>query len=269
MIGAFAAATAVTPLEAGGDTCRFAAEVVDGWDVGGNANGGYLLALVGRAMSEVAGRPPLSVTAHYLRPAPAGACRIDVRPVRAGRRLATVGATLTMDGTPVVEALGTFGEQTPGGEPWIGEEPPELPAYEECVEPPGPAEGPGPNMNERLANRLRPGDDGFRYGRPTGTPEVRGWFALADHEPIDAFALLLASDAFVPPVFNTELPVAWVPTVELTVHVRGVPAPGPLRCRFHSRFIDDGLLDEEGVLFDSTGRLVAMSRQLALVPRPT
>jgi hypothetical protein len=95
-----------------------------------------------------------------------------------------------------------------------------------------------------------------------------GWFAFADAEPIDAIGLLLVADAFPPPIFNTGLPVARVPTVELTVHVRGVPEPGPLRCWFRSRFIHDGLLDEEGEIWDSTGKLVAQSRQLALFPRP-
>jgi hypothetical protein len=116
--------------------------------------------------------------------------------------------------------------------------------------------------------RIRPGDEGFRGGHPTGNPEIRGWFAFADAEPIDAIALLLVADAFPPPIFNTELPVAWVPTVELTVHLRGVPAPGPLRCRFRSRFVHDGLLDEDGEVWDSQGVLVAQSRQLALLPRP-
>ena len=60
----------------------------------------------------------------------------------------------------------------------------------------------------------------------------------------------------------------WAPTVELTVHIRGVPAPGPLRCSFRSRFVHDGLLDEDGEIWDSTGVLVAQSRQLALIPRP-
>lgn len=41
----------------------------------------------------------------------------------------------------------------------------------------------------------------------------------------------------------------------------------PVRCAFCSRFIHDGLLDEEGEIWDSTGTLVCQSRQLALTPR--
>ena len=92
--------------------------------------------------------------------------------------------------------------------------------------------------------------------------------ADSDAQRHDAFGLLQAADVFVPVCFNrSEVPVAWAPTLELTVHVRGIPAPGPLRCRFSSRFIQDGMFEEDGELWDSSGRLVAQSRQLALIPR--
>ena len=168
----------------------------------------------------------------------------------------------------IIRLLGTFGEQTPGGPSFNTEDPVDIPNYDECELPPTPTEGPKPAMMERLASRIYPGDEGFRTGAPTGDARIRGWFAFADHAPIDAIGLLLAADAFPPPVFNTDLPVAWVPTVELTVHIRGVPAPGPLRCQFRSRFVHDGRLDEDGEIWDSEGTLVAQSRQLALMPRP-
>jgi acyl-CoA thioesterase len=96
---------------------------------------------------------------------------------------------------------------------------------------------------------------------------MRGWFRLHDQEPIDPFALLMIADAFPPAVFNAELPLAWTPTLEMTTHIRGTPAPGWLRCRFATRFVSGGLLEEDGEIWDETGRLVALSRQLALVPR--
>lgn len=245
----------------------YTAEVHDGWDIGGHANGGYMLAIAGRAMADAVGRPPLSITAHYLRPAPAGPCEIAVSTVRFGRRLATATALLTMDGQPVLQLAGTFGDQTPGGPNVTLEHPVDLPPLEGCMAAPSPADGQGPAIMERLAIRLRPADAGFGTGQPSGRAEMCGWFAFADEQPVDAIGLLLVSDAFPPAVFNTEAPVGWVPTVELTVHVRGTPAPGPLRCAFRSRFIQDGLLDEEGEMWDSAGALVAQSRQLALAPR--
>jgi len=276
MSGVFADATAVNRLvtettsEAPPGTSvvtRFAAEVKPGWDIGGNANGGYLMAIAGRAMAEAVGRPPVTLTAHYLRPAPAGPCEVEVAGVRSGRRFATATASLTMESGRILQLLGTFGDQTPGGPSHTREPPVDLPAYDDCEIPPPPTEGPRPAMFSHLAVRIRPGDEGFRTGAPSGSPEIRGWFAFADGEPIDAIGLLLVADAFPPAVFNADLPVAWVPTVELTVHVRGVPEPGPLRCWFRSRFVHDGLLDEEGEIWDSTGKLVAQSRQLALFPR--
>ena len=281
MAGVFERATAVRRMAAvaddaaGGSTVvTYDAEIQPGWDIGGNANGGYLLAIAGRAMSDAAGRPPVTLTAHYLRPASmTGPCEVVVTIVRAGRRFVTATASLvvTVEGErrELLRLLGTFGEQVEGGPSYIAEAPVEIPDYDACELPPSAAEGPKPAMMERLASRIFPGDEGFRTGRPTGEARIRGWFAFADGEPVDAIGLLLAADAFPPPVFNTELPVAWVPTVELTVHVRGVPVPGPLRCSFRSRFVHDGLLDEDGEIWDSAGTLVAQSRQLALMPRPT
>lgn len=263
----FAEATAVVRTPGDRLDPRFEAEVMPGWDIGGNANGGYLLAIAGRAMTEAIGRPPLSLTAHYLRPAPAGPCVIDVSRVRTGRRLATATAQLSMDGGVVLQLVGTFGEQQPGGLRWHRDPPADLPDYADCVERDlGPVDV-ASGFHQRLATRIRPGDDGYRRGEPTGFPEVRGWFALAAEEPIDEIGLLLAADSFPPPIFHLGPPPGWVPTVELTVHIRGVPEPGPLRCVFRSRFVDDGLVDEEGEIWDGSGALVAQSRQLALLPR--
>jgi acyl-CoA thioesterase len=96
---------------------------------------------------------------------------------------------------------------------------------------------------------------------------VAGWFRLRDGEPVDTLSLLVAVDAFPPTVFFANLPIAWVPTLELTTHVRARPAPGWLACSFATRFITGGFLEEDGEVWDATGRLVAQSRQLALLPR--
>ncbi len=245
---------------------RYDGFVQDGWDIGGVPNGGYLLAIAGRAMAESAGRPPLTLTAHYLAPGHPGSCSVLVEPVRAGRRTATLTARFEQDGRESFRVLGTFGEASGADPILVDGRPPVLPPYADCVAPPS-SSPPWPALYDRLAVRWRPGDHGFMHGQPTGRAEVAGWFAFSDAAPIDAIGLLLVADAFAPPIFNIGLGPGWVPTLELTVHIRAVPAPGPLRCAFRTQFVQGGLLSEDGEMWDAAGVLVAQSRQLALTPR--
>ena len=55
--------------------------------------------------------------------------------------------------------------------------------------------------------------------------------------------------------------------LELTAHVRAKPAPGWLRVRVSTRNFAGGLLEEDAEVWDSRGRLVAQSRQLARAPK--
>ena len=261
MHGDFYRATTVVPRGGG----VYDAEIADGWDIGGNANGGYVIAMAARAMADAVGRPPLSLTAHYLSPGKSGPVEIDVDVLRTGRRTATASAKMRSADAELLALLGTFADQTPGGPSAIIGAPPELPPVDDCVLAVPPVES---GFHHRVRTSVRPQDAGFRDGRPSGTAEVEGWFELPEDQPIDAFGLLMATDAFAPVVFNHgAFPVGWSPTLELTVHVRGVPAPGPLRCRFFSKFIENGMFEESGELWDSAGVLVAHSRQLALIPR--
>ena len=261
----FQSDTAVIPTDDG----RYSSEIVDGWDVVGNANGGYLLAIAARAMSAAAGgADPMVLNAHYLSPGRPGPISISPEVVKTGRRFTTVRARMASPEKPMMELLGSFGDISAlEGPQRIDAEPPELPAPEDCerIEP-APSGFP-PAMLGNIDLRLHPEDAGFYAGKPTGQPLFRGWFRLVNEEPIDPFGLLLAVDAFPPTIFNANLPVGWCPTLELTTHVRGIPEPGWLRCRFSTRFISGGLLEEDGEIWDQTGRLVAQSRQLALTPK--
>jgi acyl-CoA thioesterase len=266
MSGEFETATAVRRRDDG----AYDATIEPGWDIGGNANGGYLIAIAARAMADAVDRPPLSLTAHYLSPGKVGPCVIAVDVLRAGRRMATAAGRLAAGGTDLLALVGTFGEQASGsdGPSVIDAAPPDLPPIEECIRggpPPGAGES---GFGDRVHARYRPADVGFRDGSPSGRAEMAGWFEFSDYHPVDAFGLLLATDAFAPVCFNRpEFPMSWAPTLELTVHVRGVPSPGPLRCLFRSRFMRSGMFEEDGELWDSSGALVAQSRQLALIPR--
>ena len=81
--------------------------------------------------------------------------------------------------------------------------------------------------------------------------------------------LLTIADGF-PPSILGHVEIGWLPTIELSVHVFAEPVPDEpwLRATLRTRSIVDGLLDEDGELWDESGRLVARFRQLAmLIPR--
>ena len=119
---------------------------------------------------------------------------------------------------------------------------------------------------DRLDLRLDPACAGFAIGRPSGRGVIQGWLKLADSRHPDPVMLLLAADALPPATFDLGL-YGWAPTLELTVHVRASPAPGWLRIRHATRNFAGGLFEEDAEVWDSAGRLVAQSRQLARAPR--
>jgi acyl-CoA thioesterase len=247
----------------------YSAEVHDGWDIMGNANGGYAMALVANAMRAECERPdPITITLHYLAPLPPGPVTITADVVKRGRRFSTVRAALVHNGRTAIVAVAAFGDLADGGhEPrHVESAPPELPPFEQC-----PARGssdvPSPfGLVQQLDMRLHPDDTGFALGAPSGASRIRGWFAFADARPIDTFGVLLALDAFPPPVLNLPGVVGWVPTIELTVHMRAKPAPGLLRCAFESRIVQGDTCVEDGEAWDSTGVCVAQVRQIGLMP---
>lgn len=250
---------------------RFTGELFDGWDIRGNANGGYLLALAVRAMTAASGRPhPITVTAHYLAPGRPGPVVATTDVVKAGKRFATVtGALVGSDGREIIRVLGTFGDvrAEAGDSEFVHGAMPDVAPFDACVPRMADSSGVSFGLMDRLKTRLDPASVPFEAGAKSGVAEIKGWFAFADDRPSDPLALMLAADAFPPAVFHLDLPSGWVPTLEMTVHIRDVPAPGPLSGVFRTRFVTNGLFEEDGEVWDSTGRLVAMSRQLALVAR--
>jgi acyl-CoA thioesterase len=259
----FAADTAVTTR----DGSEFSARIVDGWDVVGNANGGYLMVIAARAMAAAAAVPhPVSVTCHFLSPGRAGSVSMRPEVIRRGRTLTTVRGDLRDASGTILTALGTFSDlNNLEGPVRVDAAPPDLPDPEDCIRlRPSPAGLPPPLM-DRIDLRLHPDDADMSAA--ARTPMMRGWVRPLPGEALDVFTLLLAVDCFPPTIFKTGLPVAWTPTIALTAHLRGVPEPGWLRCQFSTRFITGGMLEEDGEVWDTSGRLVAQSRQLALIPR--
>jgi hypothetical protein len=263
----FADATALHPSGPG----RFTATVPRGWDIAGATNGGYLMALVARAVLVATQRDdPLTVTAHYLGRVVPGPVTIEVTTHDARRSRATASVSLRAeDGAALLVALVTAGSlPAPGSEQpvLLDGHAPQLPAFDRCVRAEPAGLFPPPFMGQ-VDVRLHPDDVPFVAGHTRDEALVRGWFSLRDGEPSSTLAVLLAADAMPPAIFTTSLPVAWTPTLELTVQVRGRPSPGPMACVVRTRFVTAGYLEADGEVWDCDGRIVGLSRQLALVPR--
>jgi hypothetical protein len=232
----------------------FDAEIDPNWAVGGKPNGGYLLAMLGRSAIEVGAHPDVL----------AASAAIDAAVLRAGRSAGQVRTRMTQGGETCVEALITTGELARDDPHWQAG----LPsfgarAYEDCERlAPVLPDGTRVALMEQVDVRLEPEADGFTRGVPSGRGELRGWLSLPQGEPFDPVSLLFAVDAFPPATFDIELS-GWVPTFELTVYVRALPAPGPVRVLQRAQLIQGRRVDEACFVWDRDGRLVAQATQLA------
>jgi hypothetical protein len=263
----FESDTAVWPGEGG-----YRGDIHPRWNIGENPNGGYLVAVAVRAMQAEARRPdPISVTAHFLSPPAVGPVTVRTRTVKAGRSFVTVTGEMTQAGKERVRLVGAFGDlATQSGPTRVSAQPPALPPPEDCVRLDvltRRAGRPFPEAMARYDIRLAP-DSPFGQRSDSGPFEITGWIRFSDQSAPTTLSLLTFSDAF-PPTLLGSVEARWLPTVELTVHVRGTPAPGWMRGVFRTRFLVDGLLEEDGELWDSADRPVALSRQLALVLNPS
>ena len=263
----FARATAV---ERTGDH-SFTAELGAGWKVAGAVNGGYLLSVAGQALRALNPNTPdpLVISTYYLGPSKEGSVDITTRVLREGRSTGSYGIELSQNGSPTISAMATMGNL--GALPddvATTAAPPQLPSPEECVSVAEASEDfkKAAPLIERFDMRLDPATAGFAVGKPSGRGELQGWIRLADGTDPDPLALLTFLDAFPPVMFDLGR-FNWAPTMELTAHLRAQPAPGWISANLYTRNIAGGMFEEDCELWDSAGRLVAQSRQLARQPR--
>jgi acyl-CoA thioesterase len=263
----FDRATAVTTLGDG----AWAAEIDAGWFAGRGPNGGYLAAMVLRAMvAEVddPAREPRSLTCHYLRPPAAGPVRVDVTVERAGRATSTVTARLAQDDRQCIVAIAAFGVDVPA--PAAYTTPPPAVAPPEDIAPADNTRS-GLSVVGRFEARPAIGEAMFAGG---GEAITGGWLRFAEPRATDAIALAMFADAWWPtPWIRLHEPVP-APTIDLTVHFRApraaaaLPADEPVLAVFRSTTAADGFFEEDGELWTRDGVLLAQSRQLALLAFP-
>jgi acyl-CoA thioesterase len=255
---------------------RFRARLDPRWRIAVGPNGGYLAAILLRAIQTSVGDPeraPRSLTVHYVSRAEGEGVEIATSEERAGRSLTTVTARM-LQGERVV-AVATAALSRPR------------------------------HLRERLALHharlpdVIPLAQARRWAAPPGShaavfhqqfearwaiPELprsgsttarsAAWMRMADPQVPDAPLVALLADALPPAVFALVAPSdepIYVPTVDLTVHFRaplpaeGVAADDFLLLDFRTRVVADGFLEEDGEIWTAGGVLLAQSRQLAIL----
>lgn len=259
----FEADTAVENLGGG----RFGATMSERWWVGKGPNGGYVAAVILRAIqaSASATRAPRSLTVHYQRAPKVGPVEVAVTVEREGGHITFLSARLTQEGKVQATAQAVLSEDWSEGGfeeltmPEAGE-PGELPTID--------ASGDGrPNMLQNY--RLRPA-----LGEPAfsgGAPETGAWIRTREPYLLDApLAAALLDTWFPAPFVRLERP-AGAPTIDYTVHFRsplppaGATTEDPYLISFRSNIARHGFFEEDGELWAADGTLLAQSRQLALL----
>jgi acyl-coenzyme A thioesterase PaaI-like protein len=269
-LGPFDRDTAVrleAPSASGG---LFAAEVSPEWRAGRGPHGGYLAAMLLRAMIETVGdaaRAPRSLTVHYPRAPEPGPVRIHTVLERTGRSLSTLSARMERDGSVCALALAAFSV------PWSAPEVAEIPLPDLAAPDPEREAGTmrahgAPPFTSHLVFQQRVGSVPFSGSEQP--LEVAGWLGLAHPRAIDALSLAFFCDALFPPVLVHLSEPAVCPTVDLTVHFRspGAPRtdPGELcLARFRTGVVHEGFFEEDGIIWGADGTVLAQSRQLGIL----
>lgn len=271
----FDAATALRPRA---DGSTFDLDIHPLWTVGDKPNGGFLLALLGRAAAQVIGADTsaawdvLSATVTYLAAPALEAAEIRTTLLRRGRTASHVRAVLVQSERTMVDAVLVLGALAPGSAPRYSDIAPlHIPAPEQCVRlPPQTPEGVPVGVLVTTDLRLDPltvpgAPPPGREGPPVA--ELRGWLRFADGREPDAGSLLYFADA-IPPATLLIGSTGWVPTLSMSVYVRARPAPGWLGIRFTAHLVAAGTVDETCTLWDSHGHVVAQGTQLARLRFP-
>jgi acyl-CoA thioesterase len=270
--GPFERDTAVSLRERSGEVAVFDAAVADGWVAGRGPHGGYLAAMLLRALIETVGesqRSPRSLTIHYARAPEPGPVAIRTVVERAGRSLSTLSARMEQDGRLMALVLAAFSV------PWDSLEIHDLPIPD--VE--------GPDVERRAGTAVQFGAPPFTkhlimqprfHGRPlTGERrpmELGAWVGLAEARPTDALSVAFFTDALIPTPFMATGSPSGAPTIDLTIHFRqALPRPqdratNPLcYAQMSSKLLHEGFFEEDGVIWAADGTVLAQSRQLALL----
>lgn len=270
MSALFTAAMALREVESGPDGAVFEGELNKHWTIGPKVHGGAMVALCANAARSAyfeAGPQPVAISANFLSAPDPGGMRLVTALRKRGRRISVVDVELIQGDRTAVHAVVTLGAPEHDAPPLLSANPvvglmaPEPP---DDLAPIGPGHrlaglvhlGEGCDVRPLLST-MEPSTD----GRP---PVLQMWARPRGVAP-DALFALMCGDLSAPVTFAVDR-TGWAPTVQFTAFLRALPADGWLRVVCTCIEIGQDWFDEDHIVVDQTGRIVAQSRQLALVP---
>lgn len=258
---------------------RYAGEIAPIWTIGDKLHGGTMVAASAAAATRrlrtvapgLTDMLPIAASSDFLGAPDPGAVEYEVRIRKTGRQICLVDSSLIQGGRTLVHTALTFGHLDDAAPAYTADRHPDMPA-----EPPAEAlfYTPGSPMTRIVhvaegASMAIDRDWARFLDGKQGEPRLRLWVrprAADEREPdIAAYFAIMAGDIS-PPVSANLGNFGWAPTVQLTTYLRRRPAPGWLRVIATAQTIGERMFDEDQLVLDSTGAVVAQSRQLALLP---
>ena len=236
------------------------------WWAQGSLLGGYVQSLMLAAMTQELqdeSKPALTLHTQFLRPVTDETVRIDVTVERAGRKLSNLRASLYCGDRLAVVASGLFGQQATSHD-FCDVEMPSFPNV-------------GGNETPQLPNVGLDAHNHFdfyprigNFERGTGQAHVAGWLQPSWQCSVSNELLALVADLWVPAAFHYWPSNVGVVGLDSYVQFRANPnqlvnSHGPLLLSLNTKQASNGYVDEDGLIWNSTGELLCQYRQIRLV----
>ncbi|MGY1946136.1 thioesterase family protein [Nocardia asiatica] len=260
-------------------TGRYLGVIDDIWTIGPKVHGGTMVAASAAAATNrlraadpsLVGMAPVAASSDFLGAPNPGEVEYEVRVRKIGRQICLADTDLVQDGRVLVRTALTFSRlddtdsiYAPQHSDMPAEPPADAIGYE-----PGSAMGDIVHVGRGAEIYLDREWARFLDGA-TGQPQLRLWIRPRpgdEQDPDVAMYFAMMSADMSPPVPMNLGHFGWAPTVQMTTYLRRRPAPGWLRVIATTHEVGRRMFDEDQLVLDSTGAVVAQSRQLALVPQ--
>jgi acyl-CoA thioesterase len=241
--------------------------------VGNTPHGGYLMAIMNKALSSVMPHPSaINSNVYYLERTEPAETEIHVEILRTSKGSTMGQAKLIQDGKirclfsglysdfTYMKGYSGLGTPLPSIMHSVAEEEYKVMSYD-ILKP-----GSTPSFIQQLELSVHPQHAWWDREIASGESEARcsGYLELIGG-PADEFVLSYLSDILPPVVQNKYGSLGWVPTLTLTTNIRQLPTTNKLFIDGLAKDISNGYFEQDCNIWDMNGNLVATSRQLAKI----